>query len=98
MFVYFCPPVRMLSPNNEVVVFQLLTGTAPDLGSVANYTYYSIPPAPPVSTFFLGLLISPLYLNAPPSLVYFIVAPLSYTCSPPPLPERNAVHLDAVPK
>ena len=47
--VYVCvcyrPPVRVVCPNHEVVVFQPWTVTAPDLGSVTNIT--TIPSLPP---------------------------------------------------
>ena len=61
---YFIPPVCTMCPNHEVVVFQPRTGTAPDLGSVANYTFYSNSPDPSVSTNFLNIFISPLYSTA----------------------------------
>ena len=57
VYVYFWPPVRTVCPNHDVVVFQPRTGTAPDLVSVANYTFYYNRPAPPVSTVFLDLVI-----------------------------------------
>ena len=60
------PPVRAVRPNHEVAVFQPWTGTAPNLGSVANCNFYSNPPAPPVSTGFLDIFIYPLYPTAPP--------------------------------
>ena len=43
-----------------MVVFQPQAGTAPYLGSVADYTSYFNPPDPPFSTNFLDLFISPL--------------------------------------
>ena len=36
--MYFLPPVYEVCPNHDVVVFLPWTGTAPDLGSVTNYT------------------------------------------------------------
>ena len=45
--------------NDEVVMLQPWTVITPDLGAVTNYTFYSNPPAPPVSTvlwIFLFLL------------------------------------------
>ena len=43
--------VHALCPNQEVVVLQPSTGTAPDLGSVANfYNFKYTPLAPTVST------------------------------------------------
>ena len=48
------PSVCVMCPNHDVVVFQPWTGTAPYLGSVANYTFYSNPPSPSVSTIFSG--------------------------------------------
>ena len=95
--VYFLPPVHAVFLNHEVVVFQPQTGTAPDLGFVANYTFYYSPPALPVSTIFLDVFIYPLYPTPPPSVAFVVLTPLYCTRSPPPLPERNAVHLDVVP-
>ena len=66
--------------------------TAPCLGSVANYTSYSNPPAPPVSIDFLDIFISP-YPTTPPPVAFYVVSPLSLTRSPPPLPYQRAVHL-----
>ena len=80
--------------NHEVVVFQSQIGTAPDLGSVANYTFYYNSPAPPVSTKFMNIFIYPLYPTSPQSLSFVLVAPLSCNRSPPPLLEQSAVHLD----
>ena len=59
LWVYFWPSVRVLCTNHEVVVFQPRTGTARDLVSVANYTFYCSPTAPPVSTDFMDIFISP---------------------------------------
>ena len=88
------PPVRAVRPNHEVAVFQPWTGTAPNLGSVANCNFYSNPPAPPVSTGFLDIFIYPLYPTAPPSVSFVLVFHLSCTLSPPHLPEQISVHLD----
>ena len=88
------PPVRGVCPNHEVVVFQPWTGTAPDLGAVANYTFYSNPPAPPVSTGLLDIFIYPLYPTAPPSVSFVLVSHLSCTLSPPHLPKQISVHLE----
>ena len=95
LLLLFCiwPPFRVVCPNHEVVVFQPWAGTAPYLGSVANYTSCSNPPAPPVSTDFLDLFILP-YPTAPPSLALSVVSPLLCTVSPPPLLAKSAVHLD----
>ena len=60
----FRPPVCVVCPNNEVVVFQPRTGTAPELGSVSNYIFYSNSPAPTVSTGFMDLFISLHYPTA----------------------------------
>ena len=46
----FRPPVRVVCPNHEVVLFQPRTGTTPYLGSVANFTFYTSLPTPPVAT------------------------------------------------
>ena len=68
-FVCVClnlrPLVRLLFPNHEMMVFQPQTGTAPDLGFIADYKFYSNPPAPPVSTGFMDIFIYPLYPTAP---------------------------------
>ena len=53
--LYLRPLVRLLFPNHEMVVFQPQTGTAPDLGFIADYKFYSIPPALPFSTVFLDI-------------------------------------------
>ena len=57
--LYFQPPDRVVCPNHEVVMFQPRTGTAPDLGSIDNFTFYNSPPAPPVSTNFLDIFLPP---------------------------------------
>ena len=80
----FWPPVHVACLNIEVLVFQPRTGTAMNLGSVDNYTFYSNYPAPTFSTNFLDIFISPLYPNAPPSLAFFVVAPLCCNQSPSP--------------
>ena len=90
----FRPTVFAVCMNQMVVVFQPWSGTAPDLVSVNNYTFYSNSPAPLVSIGFLDILISPLYPTAPPSVAVVVVDPLSCTSSPPPLPALSAVHLD----
>ena len=84
----------MVCPNHEVVVLQYQIGTAPDLGSIANYNFYSNSPAPPVSTNFMDMFISTLYPTSPQSLAFVLVSPLSCNRSPPPLLEQSAVHLD----
>ena len=94
--VYFQPPARVVCPNHEVVLFQTRTGTSLYLCSVSNYTFYSSPPAPPVSTVFLGLLNSPLYPNAPPLVAFVVVSSFSCNRSARTLPEQNSVHLDIV--
>ena len=81
-------------PNHDVVVFQTLTRTASYLGSILNYTFYSNSTAPPVSTSFLDLFISPFYPNAPPSVAFVVVAPLYCTHIPPPLPEQSTIQLE----
>ena len=81
-------------PNQEGV-FQPQTGTATDLGSVANWKFYYNPPAPPVSNVFMDLLF-PLYPNAPPSVAFVAILPISCTRYPPTLPAQNATHLDVV--
>ena len=57
--------VRAVFTNHEVVVFQPRIETAPDLGSVAYYTFYFNTLAPLVSTFFLDIFF-PLYSNDSP--------------------------------
>ena len=68
------PPVCMVFPNHDVVVFQPWIGTAPYLGYVANYTYYYNSPAPPVLNNFLNIFISPFYSTASWSVAFFLVA------------------------
>ena len=92
MLIY--TPDCVVCPNHEVVVLQTRIGIDPYLGSVANYTSYSNPPAPPVSTNFLDILFFPSILPLPPLLAFKVVAPFSCTRSPPPLMARSAVHLD----
>ena len=75
--VVFQTTIFAVCTNHEVVVFQPKIGTAPDLDSVANYTFYSNSPAPPVSTNFLDILIYPLYPTSPGLVVFSLVAPLS---------------------
>ena len=85
----FWSPVPEICPIHEVVVLQPWTGTTPYLGYVSNYTSSYNPPAPPVSTNFLDLFTSP-YTNAFPSVAFSVVAPLSFTHSPPSLLARSA--------
>ena len=87
-------PVCAVCMNHEVVVSQTRTGNSPDLGSVANYTFYSNSPAPPVSTGFMDISIHPLYPTAYRSVAFLLVAPLSCTHFPPTLLAQSAVHLD----
>ena len=90
MVLYVCdffPPVRAVCPNYEVVVFQPWTGTALDLGSVANYAFYSNPPDPPVSTFFSGYFLSPLSYRPPTSSVNHRIP---YLLHPPPTSSPGA--------
>ena len=61
LLLYFFPEVGVMCLNHDVVVFQPWTGTALYLGFFTNYTFYSNPPAPSVSTNFLDLCIAPLY-------------------------------------
>ena len=74
MLLCFWPSVHAVCPNHEVVVFRPWTVITPDLGSVANYTFYSNPPAPPVSTVFMDIFVSPLYSTTPPSVALVVVA------------------------
>ena len=90
--VYLRSPVRVVYPNHELVVFQPYTGTAPDVGSVANYTFLFYPFRPICLNRFMYLFISLLYPNAPPSVSFDVVSPLYCTLSPPPLPLWSAVH------
>ena len=82
-----------MCPNHEVVVFQPQTGTDPYLVSVANYISYSNPPSPPVSNNFMDILISP-YPTTPPSVAFYVVAPLSCNRYPSHLLDQITVHLD----
>ena len=106
-----CVSIYVLCTNHEVVVFQPRIGTALDLGSVANYTFYSNPPAPPFSTGLLGIFISHLYPTAPPSVVFVVVAlSLStalhllshrkspYTCTSPAPATRQTPQLVSAPR
>ena len=92
MLFCFCPPIHLVCLNNEVVVFRSRTGTAPNLGSVADYNFYSNYPAPPVSADFLGIFIFPLYLTSLPSVAFVVVAPLSCTHYPPPSGAKRHPH------
>ena len=85
LLLCFCPAVCVMCPNNLVVVFQPRTGTAPYLGSVANYTFYYNPPAPPVSTNFLDIFNVTLCPITPPWVFFLLVDPLSCTYSQIPL-------------
>ena len=84
----------MVCLNHEVVVSQLRKWTAPDLGSVANYTFYSNPTAPPAPTGFTDISIHPLYPTATTSLAFVVIAPLSCTRYPPPFHAQSSTHLD----
>ena len=95
--MYFRTSVCAVCPNHEVVVFQPWTGTAPDLGFIANYTFLFYPSHPTCINFFLGLFISLLYPTSTPSLAFVIAVPLFFTPSPPPLPAQKYVYLDVVP-
>ena len=97
MCLYLWPPVRAVCQNHEFVVLQTWTETNLDLGSVANYTFNSSPPAPPVSTVFLDISIPPFYTIPPPSVLFVIIDPHSCTHSPPPLLDLNPVHLIPLP-
>ena len=45
VFMCYRPPVHVVCPNDEVVVFQTQTVNAPDLRSIANITtIISLPP------------------------------------------------------
>ena len=88
------PQVFTVCPNHEMVMFQPRTVTTLYLGSVANYTFYSNPFTPPVSTGFLYLFISPLYPTTPPSVGFVVISPLFCTHSPPFLLSQITVHLD----
>ena len=68
--------------NHEVVVIQHRTGNALYLGSVANFTYYTSPPTPPVSTNFLGLFISPPLSYRPPHQYRLSPYTLSFVPAP----------------
>ena len=64
MLLCFQTSVCAICPNHEVVVFQPWTGTDPYLGSIANYTFYYNPPAPPVSTNFCIFSFPPYVLSS----------------------------------
>ena len=89
--VFLClrPPVRAVCPNHEVLMFQPWTVITPNLGSVANYTFYSNPPAQPVSTIFLDFFVYPLYSNTPHQQRSYLY-PL-YLASAPHLLYQNKV-------
>ena len=94
--ILFCfrPPVRVVCPNHKVVVFQHWTGTAPYLGSVANYTFYSTPSRTTYLNHFSGYLhLHPLYYR--PQLEFVVFSPTCCTRPPPPIPVRSAIHLYA---
>ena len=91
------PLVLAVCLNHEVVVFQPQKRTAPDLGSVASYKFYFSPPTLPFLTVFLDLSISLLHPTAATSVtVCHCTTSICYTCSPHPLPVRNAVYLGVV--
>ena len=95
MCVLIRPPVRTVCPNHEVVVFQPRTVTATSLGSGAMLNNFILAPtAPPVSTVSGSVLIPFSILPPPHQYPFFVVASLCRTRSPPPLPARNAFHLD----
>ena len=94
LLLCFRPADRVMCPNHEVVVFQPWTWTDPYVGSVANYTFYSYPPAPPDSTNFLYLFIVPLCPIFLPSFVFLLISPLSSTRYPPTLSSRITFHLN----
>ena len=83
-----CPPISEVWLNQEVVMFQPLTGTSPYLGSVAivNFIFYFL--APPVTTFFLIISPHPLALH-PTASPSHPLEPLHSLCctffSPPTL-------------
>ena len=95
LLICFFPAVRVMRTNHEVVVvvFQPRIGTAPYLGYVANYTFYSNPPAPPVSTNFLDIFNVPLCPITPPWVLFLLVDPLSCTWPPPPLLVWSTFHM-----
>ena len=92
LLLCLCPEVHAMFPNHAVVVFQPWTGNAPYLGSVDNYIFYSIPPAPPVSTNFLDIFNVPICPITPPWVFYLLVDPISCTCSPLPLLVWSTFH------
>ena len=94
LLLCFRPAVRAMCPNNAVAVFQPWTGTAPYLGSITNFTFYSNPPALPVSKTFMDIFIFTLYPTAPLSFAFLLVSPISCTRSPLPLPSRINLKLD----
>ena len=75
MLLFAWPPVRVTCPNHEMVEFQPLTGTAPDLGSITliNITYSS---HLPTNLFQPFLDLSP--PPSPPDMTP--IAPPFYTC------------------
>ena len=64
------------------------------VGSITNFTFYSNPPALPVSKTFMDIFIFTLYPTAPLSFAFLLVSPISCTRSPLPLPSRINLKLD----
>ena len=91
LLLYFRTPVCAVCMNHEVVVLQHLTGNAPYLGSVANFTSYTSPPTPPVSTNFLDLFISPSLSYRPPHQYHLSPYSLSIVPAPHFLSRREAL-------
>ena len=95
-YCFHLSPDWEIWPNYEVVEFQPWSGFATVLASVASDYNLFYPAVPPVlSTFGIFLFPRPCY--RPPSVAVIVESPLYHNCSPPPFPERNAVHLDVVP-
>ena len=76
LFLFSRPPVHVVRPNYEVVVFQPRSGSAPNVCSVSNGTY-KLDPAPPLSTvLWIFRSPSPSVSFRPPPPATFL---LSYT-------------------
>ena len=65
VYMFYHPPAHAVCPNNELVVFQLRTVTAPDLGSVADITTILALP-PHLFQPYYGYLFTP-----PPGLISY---------------------------
>ena len=92
------PPVHVVCPNIEVVVFQPCKGTAQYLVSVASITHFiqSLPPHLLLPFSWISIFLSSVLLSPPSVIVRHCITSLYCTWYPHPLPARNAIHLDDV--